>query len=60
MGARSISQDVGYKTWRVRYGGKEYAHISSYIVPLMLSKGISENQINNIMVESPKRMLTFV
>jgi len=55
-----ISQDICYKTRRARYGGKGYAHISNYIVPLMLSKGITDKQINTIMVKNPKNMLTFV
>jgi len=55
-----ISHDVCYKTWRARYGGKGYAHISNYIVPRMLSKGITKEQINTMMVENPKRVLCFV
>ena len=55
-----ISQDVCFKAWRVRYGGKGYAHISKYIIPVMLSKGMTQDQIDTIMIHNPKRMLTFV
>ncbi|MFC1903591.1 phosphotriesterase [Chloroflexota bacterium] len=55
-----ISQDVCYKTRYVRYGGKGYAHISNHIVPVMLSKGMAQEQIDTILVENPKRLLTFV
>jgi phosphotriesterase-related protein len=55
-----VSQDICFKTWRARYGGRGYAHISNYIIPLMLSKGMSQEQIDKIMVENPKRILTFV
>ena len=55
-----ISQDICYKTWRVCYGGRGYAHISNYIVPLMLSKGMSQEQIDAILEENPKRILAFV
>lgn len=54
-----VSHDVCFKTWRARYGGKGYAHISKYMVPLMLSKGIPQEQIDVIMIDNPKRMLTF-
>lgn len=55
-----ISQDICYKSWYVRYGGKGYAHISNYVVPMMLRKGMTAEQINTIMVENPKRLLCFV
>ncbi len=55
-----ISQDICYKTWRARYGGKGYSHISKYIVPAMLSKGMTQEQIDTIMIHNPKRILTFV
>ncbi|MFC1903669.1 phosphotriesterase [Chloroflexota bacterium] len=55
-----FSQDVCFKVWRVCYGGKGYAHILNNAVPLMLSKGMTQEQINTIMVENPKRILTFV
>ncbi len=55
-----ISQDICYKSWRARYGGKGYAHILKYIVPAMLSKGMTQEQIDMIMIHNPKRLLTFV
>jgi phosphotriesterase-related protein len=55
-----ISQDICYKAWRVCYGGRGYAHISNYIIPLMLSKGMSQEQIDNIMVKNPKQLLTLI
>ena len=55
-----ISQDICYKAWLVRWGGKGYAHVSNYIVPMMLRKGMTNEQINTIMVENPKRLLCFV
>ncbi len=55
-----ISQDVWTKIWRARYGGKGYAHILNDVVPRMLRAGMTQEQIDTIMVENPKRMLTFV
>jgi phosphotriesterase-related protein len=55
-----ISHDICMKTRRACYGGWGYAHISNYIVPKMLEKGMTSQQINTIMIENPKRMLCFV
>ena len=55
-----ISHDICQKTQLVCYGGWGYAHISNYMVPMMLSRGITKEQINAIMVENPKRLLCFV
>lgn len=54
-----ISHDVCFKTWRARYGGKGYAHILKYIVPIMIAKGMTQEQINTIMIKNPQKMLTF-
>jgi len=55
-----ISQDICYKAWRARYGGRGCAHISNYVIPMMLRKGITSEQISTIMVKNPKRALCFV
>lgn len=55
-----ISHDVCYKLQRARYGGHGYDHIPNYIVPRMLTKGITQEQVATILVENPKRILTFV
>ncbi len=55
-----ISHDICVKSRRVCYGGWGYAHISNYVVPMMLKRGLTQAQINIIMVENPKRMLCFV
>ena len=55
-----ISQDIFLKSKRVRYGGWGYVHISNYVVPMMLKRGMTNEQINTIMVENPKRLLCFV
>ena len=54
-----IAQDVCFKTGLTRYGGKGYAHILESIVPRMRKRGFSQQNIDNILVENPKRILTF-
>jgi len=41
------------------YGGWGYDHILTSVVPLMKFKGISDKQINTLLIENPKRILTF-
>jgi len=55
-----ISHDICFKAWRVRYGGWGFAHILNYVVPMMLQRGMTKEQINTILVENPKRMLCLV
>ena len=55
-----ISTDTAMKARLVAYGGPGYAHIPDNVIPWMRAKGMSEEIINTITVENPKRMLTFV
>lgn len=55
-----ISHDVCHKYQRARYGGVGYDHISRYVMPMMVDAGITEEQVNTITVENPKRMLCFI
>lgn len=55
-----ISQDVCFKVMFRNYGGGGYSHIIKFIVPRMRAKGMSEEQINTIMIENPRRINTFV
>ena len=54
-----ISHDVCQKWQYTRYGGKGYAHILDNVVPRMRSRGFSREQIDTILVENPRRALTF-
>lgn len=54
-----ISQDVWKKNNHTTYGGTGYDHILLHTVPLMHHMGISDEQISTMMVENPKRVLTF-
>lgn len=55
-----VSQDVCLKYCLVTYGGFGYAHILRDIVPMMRSKGMSNDQIDVVLKENPKRILSFV
>lgn len=55
-----ISLDICMKAHLLSYGGRGYNHIQKYVVPLMLRLGMTQEQINTITVENPKRILCFV
>ena len=55
-----ISQDVAWKVILRAYGGGGYSHILKSILPQMRAKGMTEEQINTILVENPQRILTFI
>lgn len=54
-----ISSDIWNKHQRRTYGGWGYDHILRNVVPAMLAKGLSEEQVETIMVANPKRTFTF-
>jgi phosphotriesterase-related protein len=54
-----ISTDMAMKAKLFVYGGPGYAHIPDNVIPLMRAKGLSEDAVNTITVENPRRMLTF-
>jgi phosphotriesterase-related protein len=53
-----ISHDVCYKMHLKKYGGFGYDHILKRIVPLLRKLGLSQKQLDTIMVENPRRILT--
>ena len=54
-----MSHDICFKVRLARYGGHGFAHILENIAPRMRLKNISEEDIQTILVENPKRVLTF-
>jgi phosphotriesterase-related protein len=54
------SQDICLKTMLTRYGGSGYAHILRRVVPGMRALGLSQADIDAIIVANPRRLLTFV
>jgi len=53
-----LSHDVSLKTNYTKYGGWGYAHISNHIVPMMLDRGISSDEIDRMLVANPARVLS--
>jgi phosphotriesterase-related protein len=54
-----LSHDVFVKTVLQTYGGHGYAHILENIAPLLRTRGMDEAAIRDMLVENPKRVLTF-
>jgi phosphotriesterase-related protein len=52
-----IAHDVFAKSRLVKYGGHGYAHILDNIVPRMLARGISQADMDSILVGNPARLL---
>ncbi len=54
-----MSHDICYRARLVQFGGHGYGHIFENVVPLMRRRGFSEDEIEQITIEMPKRLLTF-
>ncbi|MBN3308846.1 N-acetyltaurine hydrolase [Amia ocellicauda] len=54
-----IAHDIHTKDRLTKYGGHGFSHIFRNIVPKMLTRGINQNIVDKILIENPKRWLTF-
>ncbi len=54
-----VSHDICFKDKLSTYGGHGYAHILDNVVPLMRRKGMADDAIDAMLVETPRRLLTF-
>lgn len=54
-----IAQDICQKTYLTKYGGEGYSHILEHVLPIMRRKGMSQEDIDAIMVHNPARILAF-
>lgn len=54
-----LSNDVCMKIDLKEYGGYGYAHVLKYVVPMLKAEGVNKTQIRNMLVENPKRLLSF-
>lgn len=52
-----VSSDMAMKYHRKRYGGWGYDHILRHVVPLMRRRGITQQQVDDILVHNPARVL---
>ena len=51
-----LAQDVCLKIRWVEYGGKGYGYVLNEIVPQLRGLGVTEQQLTNMLVETPKRV----
>ena len=54
-----IAQDIGEQYRLHRNGGQGYFYIVAHLVPRMRARGFTEEAIHKLLVENPKRILTF-
>jgi len=55
-----MSHDIGMKMQLTKYGGWGYAHILRDVVPLMQVYGYTHEEIDTLLIDNPKRLLTLV
>ena len=51
-----LAQDRCLRTHLVAYGGKGYAYVLTEIVPQLLDAGVTQGQIDDMLIENPKRI----
>ncbi|XP_070556110.1 N-acetyltaurine hydrolase-like [Ptychodera flava] len=54
-----IAHDIHTRHRLMKFGGHGYSHILLSVVPKMLKRGISQETIDKILIDNPKRWLTF-
>ena len=54
-----LSQDVCWKSQLKAYGGTGYSFIQEKFLPYLRTKGVSDPQIDKMMVANPTKVLTF-
>jgi len=52
-----LSQDVFIKMMLTRYGGNGYAYILRHFVPRLKRHGLSRKEIDQLLIENPRRVL---
>ncbi|EGI61262.1 PREDICTED: phosphotriesterase-related protein [Acromyrmex echinatior] len=53
-----MSHDIHTKHRLIHFGGHGYSHIANNVVPIMINKGFTTEEIELITVENPKKWLT--
>jgi phosphotriesterase-related protein len=55
-----ISQDIDSKVRLARYGGEGYHHILDHVRPLMRRKGMTQDDVDRLLIDNPRRCLEVV
>jgi phosphotriesterase-related protein len=56
----AISHDICTRTRLQSFGGHGYSHMLRNVIPLMKDRGFGQGEINQLLVETPARLLTLV
>jgi len=54
-----VSHDICQKCHYAAYGGHGYSHILHNVIPAMLRRGMTDEQIDNLIIQNPKNFLAF-
>jgi len=52
-----ISQDIAYKIKLIKWGGWGYSHILKHIVPRLKQEGITQEQIETLIIKNPRDLI---
>lgn len=55
-----VSHDIVSPTRFAKYGGHGYCHINRNVVPLMKRRGVSDQDLEDILVTTPAKLLAFL
>ena len=58
VGQIYVAQDCSFKSDLATYGGYGYGHVLENIVPRLKSRDVSDDDLDKILVENPRRFLT--
>lgn len=53
-----ISQDICYRSRLLRYGGHGYGHLFRNVVPLLLRRGFTREEVDRMLIDTPRRLLS--
>jgi phosphotriesterase-related protein len=56
----TLSHDVCNKIHQKAYGGFGFSYINDHFLPMLEELGVGKAEIQKMMVENPRRILTFV
>lgn len=54
----TVGQDCDTRTRYTQFGGEGYQHIIAHVIPIMRRKGLSAADVDQILVDTPRRLLT--
>jgi phosphotriesterase-related protein len=56
----AISQDICFRTRLKHCGGHGYGHVFRNVVPLLLRRGFTQSDVDQILIRTPADILTFI